>query len=745
MNGLWKVLAFLALVFCLSHTLAAADHGYMVPAAWPLDDAQDQERMAKWNELGGKMAEVAPPPETVADRGNLEQLVLEGNKTFPSKAIQEELIGDFDLMVAAHPAAPWAGFLAMLERKIVAGYRNCGFPAVRVEVRPDRSSGKLLVHIDEGPRYLAGDVKIVGASTLPVGPLADRLTKPYLSKEALEGGKTDGNSDSTKRGAVMKDPGGESALKDPVWEAGKPAHFPAQEVTANDLSADGDSLAYAQNTPKRNHLESEVADAMADLGYFFPRFKVHVAANVERKTAQLVVNILDEGQRAQIGEIDIRGNTINSRDDIVNYLKLRPGDPFDRKNLYAMKQRLLDSGRFVEVNVKPPVQDLGYPSKNDQPLQIEVQELENAPPLGTPLRPEEEVLLKFGKWFGDIDRWQGDLVVQTEDSLATATTVISPHRGVLAAATLKSHSPAASSPDYALVATQDEIGIFSALRGRKVVAEHLQPRFKLIASIAMSVEKPEENQTANASDAKGSEPPGKKRRKSTLNLGLGVKSLDAGDSTPPFALNMKIHPASNMNDAHRPDTTFAVRDGRLSVANDDLDMVIDVSSGRLLKFTWRPATGGPPDKAKKSETAIYRLSFEPGAFDRRLKEVHAMAAAYPNDYDRRTPLASFSGFLADEEPAWNLLLSKVGDEKAAGQLHKLRLLMNRQVMAGVDDLLGKLLERSQSDFALGEDSVENEISPENRTPETIARVTMLVCNLCFPPYSWPWTLGANRR
>ena len=244
MNGMWKVLAFLALgfFFCLSRTLAAADPEYRVPPTWPLDDAQEKKRADnKWDELTKKVAPEADAtapsdkvlpfgnlsqsalesvaarlagsaalPQAVGTRGDLEQLVLEGNTTFSTSAIRATLTWDFDVLLARHPAPPWMEFLAVIERKIVAGYFNSGFPGVRVEVRPDAMKGRLVVHVDEGPRYLAGDVKIMGARTLSLKLLAERLTKPYWSKEALESGKGDGQS---KR-------------EDPVWEAGKPAYFP---------------------------------------------------------------------------------------------------------------------------------------------------------------------------------------------------------------------------------------------------------------------------------------------------------------------------------------------------------------------------------------------------------------------------------------------------------------------------------------------------------------------------------------
>lgn len=360
----------------------------------------------------------------------------------------------------------------------------------------------------------------------------------------------------------------------------------------------------------------------------------------QRKTAQLVVNILDEGPRARIGDIYVSGNKISSREEIVNYLKLRPGDCYDRPALCEVKQRLLDSGRFFDASIKP----LGT-SDSPRILSIEVKELENAPPLGKPLLPEEEILLKFGKWFGDIDRWQGDMLIETQGSLGTSTIVVSPHRGILATAKLKGLKRSGTQPDYAFAMTKDEIGIFSA-RGRKVVVALLQSNSKLVANLGLAVCQ-EEEQDKKVDGAKRRRAARQTAPKELAAFGLGVKSLDAGEAAPPFALSMKVLPAANLNDAHRPNTTYVIRNGLLTMTSgDDYDAVIDASSGRLVQFTVYDAADEPSDKAagkkasddnaKKAETMICRISFEAGAFERRLKEVHEMARRYPDDYDAQS-------------------------------------------------------------------------------------------------------------
>ena len=199
MNRLWKVLVFLVLGFCLFGRLAA-----------------------------GEPASVLAP-ETVGQRGDLDQLVLEGNTTFSSSAIQATLTWDFDVLIAGHPAVPWTTFLGIIQRKIETGYRASGFAEVRVDVHPNALKGKLLVHIDEGPRYLAGGVNVKGAHTLSAELLTERLTKPYWPKEALESGKTDVRS----------------KMEDPVWQVGKPAYFPSAsaKVAADTLPGSGTHFA----------------------------------------------------------------------------------------------------------------------------------------------------------------------------------------------------------------------------------------------------------------------------------------------------------------------------------------------------------------------------------------------------------------------------------------------------------------------------------------------------------------------
>ena len=114
-----------------------------------------------------------------------------------------------------------------------------------------------------------------------------------------------------------------------------------------------------------------------------------------------------------------------------------------------------------------------------------------------------------------------------------------------------------------------------------------------------------EEQGKTADGTQGNGPLGKPRQKSALKVGLGMSTLETGEAAPPFALAVNMLPAAQLNDAHRPETTYVLRDGLLSVVSEDDTMVIEASSGRLRQFTLRKApdttSAGTARQGKREE------------------------------------------------------------------------------------------------------------------------------------------------
>ena len=304
--------------------------------------------------------------------GNPDNLSVEGTHAFTGKEVVAALLWDFDVLVAAHPAAPLCDYLGVLRRKATVGYRNAGFPNVDVSVLPEFASRRVVVRVVEGPRYLAGNVRVRGQRTLPLPKLVARLTRPYPPKEAVTQRSAAAGAAASAACWLDRD-GKRLELADPVWEIGKPAHFPTQPLDGERYEAP------FGKTP----LHRNVADALADLGHCFARFNIDVEPDAKTKTACLTIDILDEGPRAVLGKVEVTGNKVNSRDDIVKYLGLRPGEPWNRTKSLDVGYRLWRSARFAKAEVNPVAPAAGQKGVT---LRIAVVESERAPPLRKPLQ-----------------------------------------------------------------------------------------------------------------------------------------------------------------------------------------------------------------------------------------------------------------------------------------------------------------------------------------------------------------------
>ena len=131
---------------------------------------------------------------------------------------------------------------------------------------------------------------------------------------------------------------------------------------------------------EKTSLHRDVADALADLGYFFAKFNIDVEADTKTKAAYLAIDILDEGPRAVLGDIKVTGNKVNSRDDIVKYLGLQPGEPWNRSKSLHVGYRLWRSARFAKAEVNPVAPAAG---KKGVTLRIAVVECDRAAALQT--------------------------------------------------------------------------------------------------------------------------------------------------------------------------------------------------------------------------------------------------------------------------------------------------------------------------------------------------------------------------
>jgi tetratricopeptide (TPR) repeat protein len=673
-------------------------------------------RLARWLLFLACLSQAATAwgATPVGSLGNPEHLVMTGVKAFSSEQIRDALRLNSAFGLAADTAAPLDEYLKTIDRLISAGYRHAGFPDVKVTVSVDARAHKIAANVKEGPCYLAGDVRIHGDRTIPVAELIGRLREPHPPKDAVAQSWTECKGKATPCWTDRQ--GNAVELCDPVWCPGKPAQFLTTPETDSDL-------------------HREVADALADLGYFFARFFVAIVTDRATKKAHLVVAISNEGVRSLLGSVDVAGNAVNSRDEILTYLSFRPETAATRGELVRLQNKLWHSGRFIksEVTLFRPAT-----AADKAGLRIDVVELHGATPLRKPLSREEEVFLKCRDWLANAERWDGDLMLQGRDSEGSTTVVSAPAKGLFVEVKYD-RTPPRKPAEYAAILSPKEIGLYCISGGRKLATRPLTAQ--LIGSMALRL-----NDNANSNDNAN-----EKHGRATFALGWGIKP-NRLKSKSALDLYMVFEPALFVDMAHWPGARYTVRDGILNMSAENDTLRVDVASGKLLEYLIITPDNNaskrsrPPHKeasgtgSADQPQSTMRLSFVREEFRRRLEAVNAATAKAPNAYDAHRLISSLLRFVGDEEMVWQAL--GVAEDRHVWNV--LRRMLDEKVCEPFDKLASKLLaisevgtsNDSRDDFSIPEPGASPLGSYQNFTQGAVS-FSFAVARRSFPSGSWP--------
>lgn len=615
----------------------------------------------------------------VGDYGDPDRLTIHGAEAIAPEKVKSGLQGDLEVLLAAHPAASVLSYVETLRRRTLTGYRHYGFPDVEATVRHDSENQRLIVAVKEGRRYTAGEVEIAGNRTIAAARLVELLTQPRPPRDAIARGifQPDG-----KPLTVWVDQNGEPVkMEDPFWRLGKPAPF--DRVTCS-------------------RLERQLARGLADLGYYSTTFDLRVVPNTDNATARLVIDILDEGPQAILREVEIEGNEKNSRQEIFEYAGLEQGMLLDRETCVRIQRRLRRSGRFIKSEVTPSVSAAG---DGKVKLTIQLIEYSEAPPLSKPLSQEEQILLKFRDRLMDFEKWEEDLVISAVDRPLQC--IYSPRRGVLFRYSEGAENDPAAATNWVLVLSPEQIGIYSTARRKKLVAP--VPRMQLVANCSLSL-------TENVD------------KPFSLKLSFGGKSLESGQAPGPFRPIFSADPAFFVAHAHAHDAECRLDNGELTIESSISRLRIDAATGRLLEQVILPEKDGPP---------VARLYFEQGAFERRLSEIMAVAANFPNEYQARRPIGSTLAFLCEDEMVSKLLQLEPRVGRAAQAL--LRTL-DQDVFEPLDQAFAKVVKDGEDRFSIPSNHPKADESAESWSEAGAAWLALRANDKVFPRGSWPWTL-----
>jgi hypothetical protein len=661
--------------------------------------------LAAWTaSVSGEDKKTASPEEAsrpVGALGRPECLTFEGKTVFSQQQLRDALFGDFDVFLASRSPKPLNEYLALLSAKLEKGYRNVGFPTARVRASVSTDGGKVVLKIDEGPRYRDGGIRVAGAKTVPVSKLIERLVNKHPPKDATT--KTFVERNGKMEPVWIDKDGKEQKLSDAVWERRKPASFLAEDEPESKLHED-------------------ISDALADFGYFFAKFTAAILPDTETKKAVLIVNISDEGPRCMLDDIEISGNKRNSREEILKYLAIKSGQALTNEELTRIRTLLWRSGRFITFDVSP-VQPANPGEKSR--LEINLVELKDAPLLAKPFSREEEILQKFRDWISRPDHWDGDLCMHLNNETVEKTVVISPKHGTLMEVNYRK-TPTAKPVTYSVIVSPDEVGIYTIGDGRRLTFP--SPKTQIYASFTLRL------------DEKANE---LKMLRHSFVFGAGFNSEES-DSRSPIRLDVDVSPVLAVDMVHGDDAKCSIHDGILTVtSSNDCGLRVDATTGRLVELAFMDdeedsQKDSKPDKKAGKKADVPRkkadsITFRRGEFQRRVESLRATMAKQPNFYQAGRPVSSLLAFTFEEDffwKYWELNKSKIG-QKSTRQV--LRRLLDEKVCEPLDEMVCKLFADSdENDFTIPQRSGNG-----NPTFKAFAVWAWQLSRRCFPPDSWP--------
>ena len=222
---------------------------------------------------------------------------ITGNKTFPTGDIRFALAGSYEYLMAAHPSAPFNDYASTVQTLILRGYRDAGFRDARVSAVPSENGAKLLVQVEEGQRFVKGEIRIVGAKAIPAGELIATLTgkpNPPANELAMRVTEFVAKRSAPKRKAELEASMKKLGQRVPSFALG------AENTGVIDLSPKSnsvlDSMGFSQSTSKAvifweagkpfsfepSRLEtarSEMARILAERGDWLTKVKVEMEAD----------------------------------------------------------------------------------------------------------------------------------------------------------------------------------------------------------------------------------------------------------------------------------------------------------------------------------------------------------------------------------------------------------------------------------------------------------------------------------
>jgi hypothetical protein len=624
---------------------------------------------------------------------DVRRVVFEGTKTFAPEALREALQGTRDFYEVSHPLAQQDAYLEAIQRKLLLGYQHHGFPEVRIKTRADPKAGRILVKVEEGPRYVCGGVKVSGAQKVPAAVIIERLTSSRASTQAVQRA-FDFKDKAPATNPLTQALADESDSDEAVWVKGGPAPF---------------------SNPDLEHIKEQVTDLLAGRGFLFPKVNVQVVPNPSARTAELQVEVLEEGPHAVIERIDVDGNKTNTAEAVLRYLDLKPGMELSSELVGRIEDRLWRAARFLGYKVSLGSAD----AAGRVPLKIELAEYDKAPPLEQAFSRSDLAQLKMREWLSKLDESGEDIIINLSSRSAPAPElelVLSLRSGLVQLTKDETLKPAAQE-EYAVVVKASQVGFYSPRRGRKLLLAHIKEQLRAFLSI---------NPKAIATTG------------SHFDLSVGAGFSHQGGDAPAqaaYRFDLTLAPVACVGLFSQRDAASSLEGDVLIRSNATMLLKLNASTGRIIELR---LTGEQGD-------GVVQIRFEPGAFERVVRQIEAVPAGLPDVGNTNTPLSSTLAFLAEEVGSSKYLRAfsrtNLASETAAPMLALLDQFRLADLLAPLDRLVAGTngLAGSQEEFSIPADQRTREAN----LSDTVGLFTgwfLRQSDELFQAGSWPWTL-----
>lgn len=671
--------------FCLTHLRPGV---YWMRVEKPEGPPQPTRRVEASAGLLRRIEPIALEP-AVGDYGDLARLAFVGNLTFTAATIRAGLLQDADFLIASHPLAPRGAYLEALRKKVLTGYQNEGFPEAQVSARLDQHAATIVVQVSEGRRYMRGGIRVTGAKAIPPTALVQRLSNSYPPSESIADlFPSMDPKDPNSRTAVDRS-GRESPYEAPVWKKGEPAPF--AKGSLDDLSG-------------------KIAALFPEFGYFFPKLDVMVVPIASKGTAELDIEIRDAGAQGIVKEIEIVGNEKNSREQVLQYLGLKPGMRINRELLTKTEMMLLRAGRFSAYKVSLELTETHPPQVK---LKIDLTEFKGAPPLFTEFSPEEKALLRMCASLGDPALRKEDfrlLIHLTEKSPESFEILLSEHGGMVL---FRVGETGERGIRHAAVFSSKVSALVSPALERKLVA----PAGEAQRWLSMSYEL------------------GPDQVKSSIKIQWGVSGkrfAPTHGETAGFRFSARALPVACEAKLREKGTRISSERGILTVLSETDRIRMDAASGRLLEWSVLE----PKDKFE------FRFDRQAGAFEQAWQTLEQFTSSHPNLRNPERPVSTLLTYALeaalDDHFLAAILLKKLPLEARPRVAAAAHSLLSEHIFAPLDDIVSQL--GTPGEFEIPLEAPESVEVAQKMAGSFLAALIFKYTHEFFPPRSWPWTV-----